>query len=134
MYENPSRPTTSAHMTAFSSALPDLDPNSLCSPPGLGGLWRVRWIVEGINQGVIVEHWSKMGYAFRIPREHGCCHDCAVNKRACEHCSCKLCAWEHRAEERSSPRCDPAKVHALVLRLQAFRMGAPKVPVGLLDD
>jgi hypothetical protein len=102
------------------------DPNELCSPPGIGGLWRAKHIDSGLKRGVIVAHHDDQGLAFVIPKVHGVCTGCAVAKARslCDHCQCALCIWEREAEERSSPRASQQTVRELALRMRAFKLAA----------
>src|SRR6266581_58798 len=100
-------------LARFLEALPAADPSALCSPPGLGSLWRVRAIRAGLQQNVLVVHRTGKGLAFApLPSSH----------RA-RDCRCAYCLWEYTASEPSSPPVSKAKVEALVRRLQAFQMG-----------
>jgi len=97
----------------FLEALPTADPSVLCSPPGLGSLWRVRAIRAGLQQNVLVVHRSGKGLAF-APNS---------SSHRARDCRCAHCLWEYTASEPNSPPVSRERVMALVLRLQAFQMG-----------
>ena len=102
-------------LAEFLEALPTADLNALCSPPGLGGLWRVRAIRAGLQQNVLVVHHSGKGLAFApFPTSH----------RA-KDCRCATCMWEYTASEPSSPPVGRERVMALARRLQTLQMGQP---------
>ncbi len=100
-------------LAQFLEALPTSDLNALCSPPGLGGLWRVRAIRAGLQQNVLVVHRSGKGLAFApLPPSH----------RA-KDCRCATCIWEYTASEPNSPPVSRERVVALTRRLQTLQMG-----------
>src|SRR5437762_9302211 len=102
-----------ARLARFLEALPAADPSALCSPPGLGSLWRVRAIRAGLQQKVLVVHRSGKGLAFApSPSSH----------RAKE-CRCGHCLWEYTASEPNSPPVSRERVIALARRLQTLQMG-----------
>lgn len=118
----------SERLDVFLKMLPKIDPDKLISPPGLGGTWRARYIQEGVERGILVVHSSGMGLAILLPKTHGVCPECAASKRRtiCDHCSCSMCAWERRADERVSPRVSREKLQKLARRIQALTFAAPK--------
>jgi hypothetical protein len=129
---------TSKRLIAFLEWLDhNSDPQELCSPPGIGGLWRTRFIRSGLDRGVIVVHHSGELLAFSIPKSHGICPECARERRGtlCTHCNCAMCAWEHEAEERNSLRVSQQKLTELALRMRAFAIGSqpPAPPASLVD-
>src|SRR5438093_9660625 len=99
--------TAEPRLTEFLEALATADPSALCSPPGLGSLWRVHAIRAGLQQKVLVVHRTGKGLAFAPnPSSH----------RA-RDCRCGHCLWEYTASEPNSPPVSKAKVEALVRRL-----------------
>lgn len=123
----------SERLALFLKALERADANELCSPPGLGGLWRVKHVRSGLARRVLVEYEGIIAFA-RNPR-HGACESCRGRKgsQPCDHCNCSTCVWEHEADERGGRLADPAKVRALVRRMQAFSFEGPKRPA-LTDE
>src|SRR5438552_11560982 len=100
-------------LAEFLETLPLADLNALCSPPGLGGLWRVRAIRAGLQQKVLMIHHTGKGLAFAPnPSSH----------RA-RDCRCATCIWEYTSSEPSSPPVGRERVMALARRLQTLQMG-----------
>ncbi len=105
--------TPEPRLAGFLEALPTADLNALCSPPGLGGLWRVRAIRAGLQQNVLVVHRSGKGLAFApSPSSH----------RA-RDCRCATCMWEYTASEPNSTPVSRERAMALARRLQTLQMG-----------
>jgi hypothetical protein len=123
-------------LTAFLRVLPTIDPETLVTPPGLGGLWRAKYILEGVERGIVVTHWTGLGLALVQPKHHGICEHCAQSKSrtVCEHCACSLCSWLRKCDERSSPRVSREKWAELMVRVRTFRTGEPKPPAPITLD
>lgn len=120
-------------LTAFLEALPNAEPNSWCSPPGLGGVWRVRIMRTGLEKGIITVHRSGRGLAFApFPSSHGACSHCVSKRAVCDHCSCPHCAFDRMSAETAGRPVSRAQVDALRERLRNFRMA--KAPTVTLDD
>lgn len=132
-----SEPKQSPRLTAFLAALPMADENAYCSPPGLGGGFRVKYIRRGMERGVIVVHHTGLGLAIQEPTTHGACGFCKGRKgsQPCDHCACAMCAFFHQNDERASPRVSQTRMVELARRLKTFSFAAP-VPVSApaLDD
>jgi hypothetical protein len=124
-------------LSAFLAALADVDPQAFVSPPGIGGTWRAKHILDALEREILVIEAGGTGLCFRVPRKHGVCPECAARKggrQECRHCACDMCAWERRAEERSSPPVSPERRQALMTRLSRFRMGAEVRVLNLDED
>jgi hypothetical protein len=125
-------------LVAFLEALPQADPETFVSPPGLGGTWRVKFIREGMEKGVVVVHWTGMGLAIHQPKAHGICPECAAAKDSrtiCNHCACDMCVWFRHTDELNSPRVSPERIRELAQRMKAFRFAqAPQRTTISLDE
>lgn len=84
----------SESVTIFLEALEAAEPEDWCSPPGLSGPWRVRWIRKGLESGALVIHHSGACIAMKHGPEH----------RA-GPCPCALCRWVYaqKLEDWGSP-------------------------------
>ena len=84
----------SESVTIFLEALEAAEPEDWCSPPGLKGPWKVRWIRKGLESGALVVHNSGQ---------------CIAMKHGPEHrggpCPCALCRWLYaqKLEDWQSP-------------------------------
>src|SRR5712692_5631365 len=100
-------------LTAFLTALEQVDPDTLVSPPGLGGLWRARHIKSGLGRRVLVEYDGIIAFS-RNPH-HGACQGCSGRKRdICTHCNCSTCIWERETDEHGGKPVTRAQVDALL--------------------
>jgi hypothetical protein len=128
-------PTISPRVTAFLEALPLAEDDEFVVVPGLA-TFRAKYVRWGIEREVVVVHSTGYGFAIAQPRNHvGMCPDCAMHKGSiCEHCSCHMCSFFRRSEERSSPPVSREKLLQLVARMKVFRFGTPKLAPALDDD
>ena len=119
----------------FLDSLPGLPDEDLCIPPGLGGLWKVRHIRAGLDQGVLVVHRSGWGFAFApFPSKHGACQNCAQRRSICDHCNCHACVWDRMASDHGGPRVTQAQTTRLRAMIRALQLGPRPKPVYALDE
>src|SRR2546430_12534792 len=112
---------------AFLVALVAADAQEFCSPPGLGGTWRVVHIKDALERGILVNCGWGIAYARALKptqASHGVCENCVGKKTICDHCRCAMCQWERRAAETSGPPATKVQVDALRARLATFQFGA----------
>ena len=121
------------------AALASASDEEFCSPPGLGGVWRVKHLRSGLARGVIVR--SDGIIAFVRNPHHGLCENCAAHAKRggraeCTHCNCSTCIWEREVEEKGGPKVTRAKMQELAARLRAWSIVGPQTAaeVPLLDD
>src|SRR2546426_2957315 len=108
---------TEPRLQDFLEVLKAADGNEFCSPPGLGGLWRTRFIKTGLEKGILVIHHLGRGLAFAPdPIDH------KADKNGFR-CACKTCVWLWQAGEPDSPPVSRARVIALRERLRYFQIG-----------
>jgi hypothetical protein len=126
----------SPRVLTFLDALEHADEREFCSPPGLHGTWRVRWIRIGLKRGVVAIHSTGAGFTLVQPPTHGCCRECAGHKGAmCEHCSCELCVWLRQTDELASPRVSRDRLVRLAARIKALTFAGPQpARAPALDD
>jgi hypothetical protein len=123
-------------VTEFLAALNDADPNAFCNPPGLGGGFRVKHILNGLERGVVDVHSSGLGFCLVQPKNHAVCRECASSKMRsfCTHCRCEMCLWERLCDEHSGPKATPAQIARLRAQIRLFQMGRKPVVTVSLDD
>lgn len=123
-------------LTAFLEALPHCLDDDFCSPPGLGGGFRVKYIKRGLERGVLAVHWTGLGLTIVQPSKHGVCAHCASRKgTTCTHCACEMCSWFRQTEQLASPRVSRERMVELARRLKTFTFGTRQpVSAPALDD
>jgi len=122
----------SARLVAFLEALETAEPNAFCSPPGLGGGWRVKHVRSGMARKVLVVHHSGEILAYQIPNTHGVCPECKARRTPCEHCNCAMCAFDREISEHGGKPVTKEQIAQLRAKIAAFQFGQPK-PVVRLD-
>lgn len=126
---------TNPKLKAFLTALPDAEPDALCSPPGLGAIFKVKHIKTGLERGVLSVHWAGIGLQFASLKGHGVCQACvaAKSRSSCDHCQCKTCVWERQAEDVGGHHVTAEQIARLRARVAAFGF-AQRAPLVRLDE
>jgi hypothetical protein len=126
---------TDPKLAAFLEALNHADGDSFCSPPGLGGGWRVKHVRAGLDRHALCVHSSGQILAFSpYTTKHGACEACTSRKGAiCTHCACGHCAFDRLCAEHGGPKATREQVQALLAKLRNFELGR-RAPVVALDD
>lgn len=91
-------------LVAFLGALRGAEGNEFCRPPGLSGVYKVKWIRMGLDTEALAAHRSGRGLANVIGPDH-----------SGRNCKCPNCTWEY-IMGREDTEADPAPMFVIPIR------------------
>ncbi|MFI4977562.1 MAG: hypothetical protein ACHQC8_02625 [Solirubrobacterales bacterium] len=114
---------TDPRLIVFLEALPTAADEEFCSPPGIGGLWRVKHVRSGLARGVLVVHHRGTHIAFApFPPNHR------------KHpCSCVNCYWEREADEHGGNAVTRQQAQRMRVEILSFQFGQVRPRIEAFD-